>query len=238
MNQILVETSARHLHLTEKAVEILFGAGHQLTKKKDLSQPGQFACEEKVEVVGPKGSLKMSVLGPVRPDNQVELSFTDARTLGVTAPVRESGDIDGTPGILLKGPAGELTIENGVIIAKRHIHLTPDEAAAFGLAICWLQRRFSALCPNRLVFNLLAALAVGISITLWAALMPGLHMDKIMIGDIMLLIPGMAMTNAVRDTMVGSPISGVMRLIEALLWAGALAMGFMTGFWLMGRFGL
>ena len=134
MNQILVETSARHLHLTEKAVEILFGAGHQLTKKKDLSQPGQFACEEKVEVVGPKGSLKMSVLGPVRPDNQVELSFTDARTLGVTAPVRESGDIDGTPGILLKGPAGELTIENGVIIAKRHIHLTPDEAAAFGLA--------------------------------------------------------------------------------------------------------
>lgn len=111
-------------------------------------------------------------------------------------------------------------------------------AAAFGLAICWLQRRFSALCPNRLVFNLLAALAVGISITLWAALMPGLHMDKIMIGDIMLLIPGMAMTNAVRDTMVGSPISGVMRLIETLLWAGALAMGFMTGFWLMGRFGL
>ena len=86
-------------------------------------------------------------------------------------------------------------------------------AAAFGLAICWLQRRFSALCPNRLVFNLLAALAVGISITLWAALIPGLHMDKIMIGDIMLLIPGMAMTNAVRDTMVGSPISGVMRLI-------------------------
>ena len=111
-------------------------------------------------------------------------------------------------------------------------------AAAFGLAICYLQRRFSGLCPNRLVFNLLASLAVGISITLWTALLPGLQTDRIMIGDIMLLIPGMAMTNAVRDTMVGSPISGAMRLIEALLWAGALAMGFMTGFWLMGRFGL
>ena len=110
--------------------------------------------------------------------------------------------------------------------------------AAFGLAICWLQRRFSGICPNRLVFNLLSAMAVGVSITLWAALLPMLHMDKIMTGDIMLLIPGMAMTNAVRDTMVGSPISGVMRLIETLLWAGALAMGFMTGFWLMGRFGL
>ena len=92
--------------------------------------------------------------------------------------------------------------------------------------------------PTVWFLTLLAALAVGISITLWAALIPGLHMDKIMIGDIMLLIPGMAMTNAVRDTMVGSPISGVMRLIETLLWAGALAMGFMTGFWLMGRFGL
>ena len=111
-------------------------------------------------------------------------------------------------------------------------------AAAFGLAICHLQRHFSGICPNRLVFNLLAAMAVGVSITLWAALLPQLHMDMVMIGDIMLLIPGMAMTNAVRDTMVGSPISGVMRLIETLLWAGALAMGFMTGFWLMGRVGL
>ena len=98
-----------------------------------------------------------------------------------------------------------------------------------------LRRRYNG---PRLVFNLLAAMAVGVSITLWAALLPMLHMDQIMIGDIMLLIPGMAMTNAVRDTMVGSPISGVMRLIETLLWAGALAMGFMTGFWLMGRFGL
>ena len=111
-------------------------------------------------------------------------------------------------------------------------------AALFGLVICRLQRHFGPQCPNRLVFNLLSALAVGISITLCAFFLPELHADKILIGDIMLLIPGLAMTNAVRDTMVGSPISGAMRLIETLLWAGALAMGFMTGFWLMGRFGL
>ena len=132
-NKILVETSARHIHLTDAHVEALFGAGHTLTKKKDLSQPGQFACEEKVEVVGAKGSLKMSVLGPTRSASQVELSFTDARTLGVTAPVRESGDIAGTPGILLKGPAGEVTLDEGVIIAKRHIHVTPDDAKALGV---------------------------------------------------------------------------------------------------------
>ncbi len=133
-NKILVETSARHIHLTDADVQTLFGAGHVLTKKKDLSQPGQFACEEKVEVVGTKGSLKMSVLGPVRPASQVELSFTDARTLGVTAPVRESGDIAGTPGIILRGPKGEVTLGEGVIIAKRHIHITPDDAAALGVS--------------------------------------------------------------------------------------------------------
>lgn len=103
-------------------------------------------------------------------------------------------------------------------------------AALFGLVICRLQRHFGPQCPNRLVFNLLSALAVGISITLCAFFLPELHADKILIGDIMLLIPGLAMTNAVRDTMVGSPISGAMRLIETLLWAGALAMGFMSAF--------
>ena len=132
-NKILVETSARHIHLTKEAVETLFGAGHELTKKKDLSQPGQFACEEKVEVVGTKGTLKMSVLGPTRPENQVELSFTDARTLGVTAPVRESGDVASSAGCKLVGPAGEVEIAEGVIVAKRHIHLTPDDAAKFGV---------------------------------------------------------------------------------------------------------
>ena len=134
MKKILVETSARHLHVTEEALAALFGEGHKLTNKKDLSQPGQFACEEKVEVVGPKGTLKMSILGPTRPETQIELSFTDARALGITAPIRESGDVAGTPGITLRGPAGEITIDSGVIIAKRHIHITPEDAEAAGVA--------------------------------------------------------------------------------------------------------
>lgn len=142
-NKILVETSARHIHLTQEAVEALFGAGHTLTKKKDLSQPGQFACEEKVTVVNKcvdkrtgaevEKTLTMSVLGPVRPETQVEVSFTDARTLGVSAPVRESGDVAGTPGAKLIGPAGEYVIDHGIIVAKRHIHLTPENAADLGV---------------------------------------------------------------------------------------------------------
>lgn len=142
-NKILVETSARHIHLTQEAVEALFGAGHTLTKKKDLSQPGQFACEEKVTVVNKcvdkrtgaevEKKLTMSVLGPVRPETQVEVSFTDARTLGVSAPVRESGDVAGTPGAKLVGPAGEYVIDHGIIVAKRHIHLTPENAADLGV---------------------------------------------------------------------------------------------------------
>ena len=130
----IVETSARHIHLTEEHIAVLFGEGHQLTNKKDLSQPGQFACEEKVELVGPKSSIKVSVLGPARKDTQVELSFTDARTLGLkNVPVRESGDIAGTPGIKLVGPCGEIEIEKGCIIAKRHIHMTPEDAEKFGV---------------------------------------------------------------------------------------------------------
>ena len=132
-NKILVETSARHVHLTAEAVEILFGEGHTLTNKKDLSQPGQFACEEKVTVVGPKGAIKASVLGPTRPANQVELSFTDARTVGLVAPIRESGDVAGTPGLKMVGPAGEVDLAEGVVIAKRHIHMTPADAEAFGI---------------------------------------------------------------------------------------------------------
>lgn len=130
----IVETSARHIHLTKADIETLFGEGATLHNKKDLSQPGQFACEEKVELVGPKGSLKVSVLGPARKDTQVELSYTDARTLGLkSVPVRESGDIAGTPGIKLVGPAGEIELAQGVIIAKRHIHMTPEDAVAFGV---------------------------------------------------------------------------------------------------------
>ena len=133
-NKFLVETSARHVHLTAEAVETLFGKGHQLTNKKDLSQPGQFACEEKVTVVGPKGSIKASVLGPTRPENQVELSLTDARTVGIVAPVRESGDVAGTPGCTLEGPCGSVVINEGVIVAKRHIHMTTADAAALGVS--------------------------------------------------------------------------------------------------------
>ena len=132
-NTFIVETSARHVHLTREAVDILFGAGHELTNKKDLSQPGQFACEEKVTVIGPKGSLKASILGPTRPANQVELSLTDARTIGVVAPVRESGDIAGSTGCIIEGPCGRIEIAEGIIAAKRHIHMTPADAEAFGV---------------------------------------------------------------------------------------------------------
>ncbi len=131
--KFIVETSARHVHVTQRDLEQLFGKGHELTKKKDLSQPGQFACEEKVEVIGPKGSLKCSILGPCRAATQVELSKTDARTVGITAPVRESGDTEHSAGCTIKGPAGEITINEGVIVAKRHIHLTPADAEELGV---------------------------------------------------------------------------------------------------------
>ncbi|MBR5601658.1 MAG: phosphate propanoyltransferase [Clostridia bacterium] len=134
-NKILVETSARHIHLTKEAVEVLYGAGAELTVKKMLSQPGQFATgNAKITLVGPKGSLAVSVLGPTRPANQVELSFSDARALGLAGvPVRESGDVANTPGVKLVGPCGELEIDSGVIIAKRHIHMRPEEAEALGV---------------------------------------------------------------------------------------------------------
>lgn len=130
----LVETSARHIHVTQEAVEALFGAGYQLTKKKDLSQPGQYACNERVTVVGPKKELaNVSILGPVRPANQVELSATDARSIGINAPVRESGDTAGSGACKLVGPCGEVEMSEGVIVAKRHLHITPDDAAAMGV---------------------------------------------------------------------------------------------------------
>ncbi|MBR2721193.1 MAG: phosphate propanoyltransferase [Clostridia bacterium] len=134
-NKVLVETSARHIHLTQEAVEALYGKGAELTVKKMLSQPGQYAAaNEKITLVGPKGNLAVSVLGPVRKANQVELSFSDARTLGLAGvPVRESGDVAGTPGLKLVGPAGEIEISEGVIIAKRHIHMTSADAKAFGI---------------------------------------------------------------------------------------------------------
>ena len=132
-DKILVETSARHVHVTKEHLAILFGEGHTLTNKKDLSQPGQFACEEKVTVVGPKSSLKASILGPERPETQVELSLTDARSIGVVAPVRESGDIAGSGACKLVGPCGEVELTEGVIAAKRHIHFAPADAEKFGV---------------------------------------------------------------------------------------------------------
>ena len=134
-NKVLLETSARHLHLSAEHIEILFGKGHELTKKKDLSQPGQYACEERVTVVGAKKELPgVSVLGPARPATQVELSLTDARSIGVSAPVRESGDIAGSGGCKLVGPCGEVEITEGVIAAMRHIHLDTKTANDMGLA--------------------------------------------------------------------------------------------------------
>jgi len=134
-NKVLVETSARHVHITEEQIEILFGAGAKLTHKKDLSQPGQYACEERVTIVGPKKPIaNVIILGPARGKAQVEVSFTDARALGIEAPVRESGDVAGTPGCKLVGPCGEIELSEGVIIAKRHVHLDPATAEQFGLS--------------------------------------------------------------------------------------------------------
>ena len=133
-NKVMVEVSARHVHLSEADLEVLFGKGYKLTPKKNLSQPGQFACEERVTVVGPKKELAgVSVLGPVRSSTQVELSLTDARSIGIKAPVRDSGNIEGSAGCKLIGPNGEVEIKEGVIAAKRHIHLTPDDAKNMGV---------------------------------------------------------------------------------------------------------
>lgn len=141
--KFIVETSARHVHVTQEHLEILFGKGYELTKKKDLSQPGQFACEERVTIVGTKKELAgVSILGPVRPVTQVELSATDARSIGIPAPVRESGDVAGSGACKIVGPCGEVEISEGVIVAKRHIHLTPADAEEMGVKdkdIVWVK---------------------------------------------------------------------------------------------------
>ena len=134
MSKFIVETSARHVHVTEETLEKLFGKGATLTNKKDLSQPGQFACEERVTVVGPKKEIaNVSILGPCRKADQVELSATDARSIGVAAPIRESGDVAGSGACKLVGPCGEVELSEGVIVAKRHIHLTPADAEELGV---------------------------------------------------------------------------------------------------------
>ena len=130
----MIETSARHIHLTQESVEKLFGEGYQLTIRKPLSYPGQYASNERLTIVGPKKELaNVSILGPVRKADQVEISATDARTLGIDAPIRESGDVKGSGACKLIGPKGEIELTEGVIVAKRHLHVTEEDAAEMGL---------------------------------------------------------------------------------------------------------
>jgi putative phosphotransacetylase len=147
--KVAVGISNKHLHLSDSDLEKLFGAGHKLTLKKELKQPGQFAAEELVDVVGPKGSLKgIRVLGPTRVESQVELAMTDARGIGLSLPIRESGKLDGTPGVKLVGPAGEVELAKGAIIALRHIHLSPTQAAEAGVKDKdWVTVKTSGLRP-------------------------------------------------------------------------------------------
>lgn len=134
MKQVPVGVSARHIHVSQEDLEVLFGQGYELKVMKDLSQPGQFAAEEVVSVQGPKGRMdKIRILGPVRKNTQLEISRTDSFALGVKAPVRESGKTEGTPGITVIGPAGQIDIEVGVIVAARHIHFHTDDAAKWGI---------------------------------------------------------------------------------------------------------
>ncbi|MGN1114374.1 MAG: phosphate propanoyltransferase [Oscillospiraceae bacterium] len=134
MPKFLVETSARHVHVTEETLKVLFGDDAKLTVKKELSQPGQFASEQRVTVVGPKKELpNVSILGPCRKADQVELSATDARSIGIVAPIRESGDTKGSGACKLVGPCGEVELSEGVIIAKRHVHMTEADAKEFGV---------------------------------------------------------------------------------------------------------
>jgi len=132
--KIPVGLSNRHVHLSKEHLEILFGEGYELTVFKDLSQPGQYACNEKVDLIGPKGSFKgVRILGPVRSKTQVEISISDGFTLGIKPPVRDSGDLAGSPGIKIVGPKGEVELEEGVIAASRHIHMHTSDAEKFGL---------------------------------------------------------------------------------------------------------
>lgn len=134
-NPLVVNSSARHAHLSQEAVEILFGKGHQLTPKKWLYQEGQYAAEESVTLIGPRSRVisNLRILGPCRDFNQVELAYTDAISLGFKIPVRNSGDIAGTPGGMLMGPAGYLKMEDGIIRAAPHVHMAPEDAAYYGV---------------------------------------------------------------------------------------------------------
>lgn len=133
-NSFEVEASGRHVHLSRKELDALFGTGYELTKVKDLSQPGQYASKERLTVVGPKGAFhNVVILGPVRKESQVEISITDCLQLGVKAPIRESGDIEGTPGIVLVNGDKSVSLDKGLIVAKRHVHMTPEDAEKIGV---------------------------------------------------------------------------------------------------------
>jgi putative phosphotransacetylase len=133
-NRVVLGISNKHIHLSQEDIETLFGKGYELTNIKDLKQPGQFAAKETVKVVGPKGCFeKVRILGPARPESQVEISLTDARSLGLQAPVCESGKLEGTPGITLEGPNGKVTLDKGVMVALRHIHMPLDIAKQLGI---------------------------------------------------------------------------------------------------------
>lgn len=126
--------SARHLHLSREHLDALFGKGYELTKKKDLSQPGQYASEETVDIMTTKGAFtRVRILGPVRKETQIEISLTDSLKLGVNPPIRDSGNLAGSPGAVLVGPNGTITLDKGVIVALRHIHMTPADAERFGV---------------------------------------------------------------------------------------------------------
>ncbi len=131
---IPVGVSGRHLHLSRAHLDALFGSGYELTKKKDLSQPGQYASEETVDIMTTKGAFtRVRILGPVRKDTQIELSLTDAVKLGINPPIRDSGNVAGSPGVVLVGPNGTITLDQGAIAALRHIHMTPADAERFGV---------------------------------------------------------------------------------------------------------
>jgi putative phosphotransacetylase len=132
--KVPIGISNKHIHLSEQTLAILFGEKHQLTLYKELVQPSQYASHEQVDIIGPKGSFKnIRVIGPVRPQTQVEISLTDARALGIDPPVRESGKLQDSSGIKLVGPKGEVELKSGVIVALRHIHLSPEQAREAGL---------------------------------------------------------------------------------------------------------
>lgn len=131
--KIIIEGSGKHCHITEETKDILFGKGFELEVKKPLSQPGQFATPHKITVVGPKGETQMSVLGPCRSADQIELSFTDARALGLNCPVRMSGDLAGSAACKIVGPCGSVELSEGAIIALRHCHISPEDGEKWGI---------------------------------------------------------------------------------------------------------